>query len=311
MDKVDAFKILDLPSNASVDHVKVKFHELAQIYHTDHGGDKDKMTLYIEAYKAALEENNEIAPSENTLVTFSDLNKILTSQMSSLEKTMRQTNSYKTLKEQVIRDRTRSNKSHQRFAFYTGSLSTLLFFILDKMDLIKSSVFGAQTVSSPLIGSEFSLLKQCLFIYAVFFGLMYIVNTFKITRVKHAVEDITDLFESKNKYFNLLQEFRFLYCTKFKADNLDYFTENNLISIIQDWSGNKEKNSNLSFFKEIVGDVLLDNPAYLKKACDVIGNTYFARIFISKGLEIGLLDEHEKLNEGKLLVQYSISLLEK
>lgn len=288
MDKVDALNILKLPLNTSVDEIKVRFRELAQEHHSDHGGDDEKMKLYLEAYRAARDKNNAIENNGNKLVTFNDFNKTLTSKITSLEKVVRRANSYNNLKEQIIRDCTRTYKTDKRFAFYTGSISALIFFAWDRMD----QIFDPSNLSNSSVSvSHLPLIKNVFLFFGIFFGLEYIFFTVKITKVENAVEDITDTFESKNEYWSLLQELLPVYCGTFNVDKFETFDETDLITIIRNWT----KNTDL---------------AKLQRACRVIGDIYFARIFISKGLELGMLKEHEKIIKRKYVVRYSVCIEE-
>lgn len=302
MDKEEAFRKLGLPSNASRDEINSIFRERAQISHPDKGGDNNEMSELLEARDTAL------CSFESRLVSVSELNKI-TDALTGIGIQNQQIQSHKNLMNQIINERTHRNKFIKRLSLFAGSASALFFFLSNQIATTDSIVF-----SSLLTNSFF---KDATFIYGLFFGLIYVVTSIKVTIIENIVEDTNEILGNKKEYFRYLNEFSKIYnkCGKSTTPQVGLteakFTEHELQSVVGTWIQSYGRNSSpFNFVKTILGTPTDDSPYHglnLEKIVQNIGITHFTCLFISKGIEMGILNEHEKMVGPVLLVQYSLT----
>lgn len=303
MDKEEAFRKLGLPSNASRDEINSTFRERAQISHPDKGGDNNEMSELLEARDAAL------CSVESGLVSVSELNKI-TDALTGIGIQNQQIQSHKNLMNQIINERTHRNKFIKRLSLFTGSASALFFFVSNQLGTIDSIVFP-----SPLNNLS---LKDATLIYALVFGLIYVVTSIRVTTIENAVEDINETLGNKKEYFQFLNGFNGIYKDLFRVPTTPEvgltkikFTEDILKRVVEKWlSLSRHHLSPFNPFKIILGtptETFPYNDLNFKNTVRYIGQTHFTRLFISKGIEMGILNEHEKIVEGELLIQYSLT----
>lgn len=332
MDKEEAFRKLRFEPNVYKDEINSKFKDLAHLSHPDKGGNNNEMSELLEARDVALRS------FDSNLVSFSDLNEIIRSQNNYEETKRQQIESHKNLIKQIVNNHTRRNKSYKTFSLYMGSLSTLFFFIATQAqtvigsnesnydDFIPSSVFFyllPGSLLTPVSKFGYNLiynifcLRWIIFLLAIFFGLLYLITTIKVSRVEHAVDDIGEMLGNKREYFVILSTFGPLYKElnkKSQRNSLDSsngselfetkFTEDTLVEITKIWMLSHKPHPTPPFFNIIFGKSHIDVPTIIK----TIGSKCFARLFISKGVEMGILNEYETIIEGRLLVQYSLSI---
>jgi len=304
MDKEEAFRKLGLPSNASRDEINSMFRERAHISHPDKGGDSNEMSELLEARDTAL------CPFGSGLVSVSELNKI-TDALTGIGIQNQQIQSHKNLMNQIINERTHRNKFIKRLSLFAGSASALFFFLSNQIGTTDSIVF-----SSLLTNSFF---KDATFIYGLLFGFIYVATSIKVTIIENTVEDINEILRNKKEYFQYLNTFSTIYKElfgKFTTPQVGLtetkFTEHDLQAVVKELLHHYEiHNSSRSNYVKMILGTLTDTSPYdglnFKKIVKNIGLTHFTCLFISKGIEMGILNEHEKMEGPVLLVQYSLT----
>jgi hypothetical protein len=291
MDVEEAFRKLELESNASVDDIHSKYRDLALKYHPDMGGNDNEMSELSEARDIA------IRSIENKLVTLKDLNPIVASTNKSADK-IQQIESHKNLINHIIHDCTRRNISVKRFSLVTGSASALCFFILRQI-----GSFGYNTFISP---SLIVFISNMLIPFAFLLGCMYVISSISVTSIENLVEDINELLGDKITYFEILYFFDELG----SRDEIikENFTERMLKELIRSWVRSDRESYMKTTFNAFFLSMRHSETDLVKDTIQVIGTRYFVRIFISKGVGIGILDEHISIIENRPLVEYSLAI---
>lgn len=303
MDKEEAFRKLGLPLNASIDEIHLRFRERAHIFHPDKGGDNNEMSELLEARDTALRS------FESGVVSVSELNKI-TDVLTGIGIQNQQIQSHKNLMNQIINERTHRNKFIKRLSLFAGSASALFFFVSNQLGTTDSIVFAS------LLNNFF--LKDATLIYALVFGLIYVVTSIRVTTIENAVEDINERLGNKKEYFQFLNGFNVIYKELFRNSTTPEvgltetkFTEDILKRVVEKWLCiSRLHPSPFNSFKIILGtptETFPYNDLNFKNTVKYIGQTHFTRLFISKGIEMGVLNEHEKIVGGELLVEYSLT----
>lgn len=295
MDIEEAFSILGIPSDASTEEVSSKYRELAKQNHPDKGGDINKMKEIIEAYKLIIESSKSVS------LTASELRNIIEVSNSrsnnSLEKKIQQIESHKNLVKQIINDNTRKNKHQKRLTLVLGSASTLFFYLMTQVNSLLEGTTNS-TIESKIV--QYQTLTPFLFIYGLCFGILYIAFSIRVTQVEHLIEDVNEMLGNKTEYYSILSKFNDI-CKQ-------SFTEKELREIITETILSQDSNRALSESSLSKTTLIFERKISLESAIKEIGFTYFTRLFISKGLEIGILNENERIVEGKYLVHYSLAM---
>lgn len=312
MDEEEAFEKLGLTPDASKEDISLKYKELAKKFHPDTGGNIIDMQELSEARDTAIDL------IENKTPTIKDIKEIIKSQNKTIANKIQQIESQKKLIDYIIKDCTRSDRSYKRFSIFTGSFSALLFLVADKIGSFDTTYLATNSTAYISIKSIY-FTKNFLLLFAFLFGLIFIQTSIKINRIERIIEDINYLLESKKNYFQLLKQFK----SSEKKDLTTYdennFTELQLERDITAWRKNQEKSStstkieiNLAkpFYKMTTENSIpehLRSPIILK-TIKAIGEEHFSQLFISKGLELGILEEHEKIENDELVIRYSLSI---
>jgi hypothetical protein len=145
---------------------------------------------------------------------------------------------------------------------------------------------------------------------------MYVISSISVTSIENLVEDINELLGDKITYFEILYFFDELgsrdeirHYSGHKIELIkENFTERMLKELIRSWVRSDRESYMKTTFNAFFLSMRHSETDLVKDTIQVIGTRYFVRVFISKGVGIGILDEHISIIENRPLVEYSLAI---
>lgn len=288
MDVQEAFKILSLPINASGKEIENQFKELAKINHPDRGGIDKEMRNISRARDVAIAYSNK-----NQLVLIEETKDLITNGLIQFQ------NSHiemENTQNQINRKYVSRYKNHKRkvtiSAAFTGFFAFFDKIILDFL----------YPVSDPVLYIPFSIIstmKPLLIFITLIMGFFYWYYSTMAENIKSHIDNAVEELDQKEIYFYTLNEI-------IQSSHIEGFTQKQLIDLVNSWLGlDKKLNFLERFFQpynlifSAFNSIFVLNLWSLKELAKEIGPKDFTRILIKKGLEKGVLEEKEIIDDQK------------
>lgn len=284
MDVQEAFKILSLPINASGKEIENKFKELAKVNHPDRGGIDKEMRNISRAKDVAIAYSNK-----NQLVLIEETKDLITNGLIQFQ------NSHiemENTQNQINRKYVSRYKNHKRkvtiSAAFTGFFAFFDEIILDFLYPVSYLPF-----------SIISTMKPLLIFITLIMGFFYWYYSTMAENIKNHIDNAVEELDQKEIYFYTLNEI-------IQSNHIEGFTQKQLIDLVNSWLGlDKKLNFSGRFFQpynlifSAFNSIFVSNLWSLKELAKEIGPKDFTRILIKKGLEKGVLEEKEIIDDQK------------
>ena len=157
-------------------------------------------------------------------------------------------------------------------------------------------------VSYPDLYLSFSIIstmKPLLFFITLIMGFFYWYYSTMAENIKNHIDNAVEELDQKEIYFYTLNEI-------IQSNHIEGFTQKQLIHLVNSWLGlDKKLNFVERFFQpynlifSAFNSIFVSNLWSLKELAKEIGPKDFTRILIKKGLEKGVLEEKEIIDDQK------------
>lgn len=268
MDIEEAFEILGLPIGTSKKEIDSQYQKLSFQLHPDlKGGNKDKMTI-LNLAKEYIDENY----SDSNLGAIVLANERAMAKFNQLYGKIEN----ESIKKRVVLKQKNEYTKLRDLGTFTFSLSTGLLFIQDKIPIL---LFNETTDFNNKI-SYWLLLSGMSFV-----ALSYYCNS-RTKYVEDSLEELDKHLSSKSNYFKMFREL-IIGCNS------------------KTMSGNVQRDE--TEIKHCINVHQNKTEFRISHLIRMIGIEEFTKLFIFKGIELGVIDEHIKNKPEELFIKYSLS----
>lgn len=280
MDFQEAFEILKLPTDATNDRILKQFRELSKKEHPDHGGSNENQTNLSIAKDIALTYSNK-----TQLVPIEAAKNFITKDLILFQKRAKE---IEKTQNQITHRYVSKYKKFKNITGFIGIFTGALTLITNFFDKGVIAIAIAPTMNLLLIGLTFGM------------GFYYWFFSTMTESIKNDINDALDELDDKEIFASIANEI-------ILPNDRQRFTKSQLIHLIASWLGqstSEEKN-----VVDIPIIPIFSRPWSIKKLAQKIGIKDFSKIFIIKGLENGMLEEKEMIDDqSNFSIIYSLNI---
>jgi hypothetical protein len=274
MEITEAFAILNLSSESTSEEINKRYKELSQIHHPDKGGSNEEFSRLKDAKNLAI-----IYAENKSLIIVA--NHVYGTELAIIEKKREVSNQINSFLNKTERRYRSKYQSLKEISLGCATISGTLGLITNK--------------SLPIFEIIPENFRTYFLITAVFFGMAFLMVTYKTNQLKDKIDELKEIFENKEDLHQILSKI-------FSVNNNSILTRREIYHEIAHTSFNDENYRNNSMAQLLSLSIRSNNS--LDSLIRLVGIEEFGKILILKGVSNKMLTEIENKENAVLEIKY-------